>query len=107
MRLSSLADQIHGLRLWQEELSPGEQQRIALARILLHRPDIVVLDEATSALDADNARHFYESVSTELPHATVISVIHDETLLAHHTHTLTFADGEAHAAAVETPTGRG
>lgn len=106
VRLGNLADDIHGLRLWQEELSPGEQQRIALARILLHRPDVVVLDEATSALDADNARHFYDSVSEALPRATIISVIHDETLLAHHTHTLSFADGRTHAAALRNPAGR-
>lgn len=107
VRLETLADEIHALRLWQEELSPGEQQRIALARVLLHRPDVVVLDEATSALDADNARYFYSSVAGELPQATIISVIHDETLLAHHTHILTFADGQAHAATIENPMGRG
>ena len=38
---------------WQARLSRGEAQRLGLARVLFHSPDIVVLDEATAALDAD------------------------------------------------------
>src|SRR5207302_7500481 len=39
---------------WDRILSGGEQQRLAFARLFLHRPDIVVMDEATSALDSDS-----------------------------------------------------
>lgn len=107
VRLGHLADEIHGLRLWQEELSPGEQQRLALARILLHRPTLLVLDEATSALDAENARYFYDRLSVSLPQATIISVIHDEALLPYHTHRLSFADGRVRSSRIENVIGRG
>lgn len=103
VRLGHLADDLHGLRLWQEELSPGEQQRVALARVLLHRPTLLVLDEATSALDPENARYFYDNLRHVLPDATVVSVLHDEALLAHHTHVLTIADGTATASRRDDP----
>ncbi len=100
VRLGHLAERLHEASFLQEELSPGEQQRIALARILLHRPSVLVLDEATSALDPDNARHFYQCLRADLPNATLISVVHDERLLAHHDCCLTIADGAAAAIAL-------
>lgn len=95
VQLDCHADALHDIRLWQEQLSPGEQQRVALARILLHRPDMLVVDEATSALDADNAHHFYQAILAQLPDLTLLSVIHDDRLVPYHTHRLTLADGTA------------
>jgi len=95
VRLGMHSDAIHAVRLWQDELSPGEQQRVALARILLHRPKFLIVDEATSALDAENATYFYETVLAEVPGATLISVVHDEQLARYHTNRLTICDGNA------------
>ena len=87
--------------MWQDELSPGEQQRVALARILLQKPTLLVLDEATSALDPDNAAHFYRSVLDAMPGSTVVSVIHNDKLAAYHTHRLRLKDGHATGTRIE------
>lgn len=73
---------------WQQKLSGGEQQRLAFARVLLHRPDFVFLDEATSALDPATERMLYETVLTQLPDAGVISIAHREALADFHSHVL-------------------
>src|SRR5207244_9238868 len=57
-------------------LSGGEQQRLAFARLFLHRPDIVVMDEATSALDADSQAMLMGKLAELLPKTAIISVGH-------------------------------
>jgi len=67
-------------------LSVGEQQRLAIARALLHRPRYLVLDEATSALDESNERGVYELLHTS--RATLISVAHRPELGRYHAQVL-------------------
>ena len=69
---------------WDQTLSGGEKQRLAFARILLHRPDIIVLDEATSALDPASQDKLMELVTTELDATTIVSVGHRPELEAFH-----------------------
>ena len=69
-------------RNWADFLSPGEQQRLAFARLLLHRPAVVFLDEASSALDTVNEELLYQHLS-ELT-ITAISVGHRPSLLKYH-----------------------
>lgn len=71
---------------WSEQLSPGEQQRIAFARILLHQPDWVFLDESTSMLDAAHEEALYEVLKNKLPQCSIVSVGHGPTLESYHNH---------------------
>jgi len=70
-------------------LSGGEKQRLAFARILLHRPNIVVLDEATSALDPPSQDHMMELLTKELRATTIVSVAHRPELEAFHDRKIT------------------
>jgi putative ATP-binding cassette transporter len=69
---------------WDQTLSGGEKQRLAFARLLLHKPDIIVLDEATSALDEKSQDKMMEMITRELPKATIVSVAHRVELEAFH-----------------------
>jgi putative ATP-binding cassette transporter len=69
---------------WDQTLSGGEKQRLAFARILLHKPDIVVLDEATAALDPKSQVKLMQLL-VDLPDITLLSVGHRPELEAFHT----------------------
>jgi putative ATP-binding cassette transporter len=61
---------------WDQILSGGEKQRLAFARIILHRPDVIVLDEATSALDARSQSRMMKLLDDEMKDAAIVSVAH-------------------------------
>ena len=69
---------------WAKILSPGEQQRVAFARLLAIRPKAVFLDEATSAVDEALEFLLYNLLRTELPDCIVVSVSHRSTIERHH-----------------------
>jgi vitamin B12/bleomycin/antimicrobial peptide transport system ATP-binding/permease protein len=82
--LKHLVDRLEEEAPWDQTLSGGEKQRLAFARILLHRPDIVVLDEATSALDPESQDKLMELLTTDLDATTIVSVGHRPELEAFH-----------------------
>ena len=93
--LPHLVDRLDEVQDWAKVLSPGEQQRIAFARILLTKPKVVFCDEATSALDEGLEYICYNLVRTELPDTILVSVSHRRTVDQHHTHELELlGDGE-------------
>jgi putative ATP-binding cassette transporter len=84
VELGHLADRLDEDAPWDQTLSGGEKQRLAFARLFLHRPDIVVLDEATAALDPASQDRLMALVSEELAHATVLSIGHRPELARFH-----------------------
>ncbi len=89
VQLESLAERVGGLSAshdWEKQLSIGEQQRLAFARVLARQPRIVILDEATSALDSANEAALYERLRAS--GTTLISIAHRPAVLRHHTHVL-------------------
>jgi putative ATP-binding cassette transporter len=70
---------------WSLRLSGGEQQRLAMARALLIKPDWLFLDEATANLDPEGEQSLYEVMHRKLPDTTIVSIAHRPSLKAFHT----------------------
>jgi putative ATP-binding cassette transporter len=69
---------------WNRMLSPGEQQRLGIARALLQAPDYLFLDEATASLDEAAEAALYRLLQERLKNTTIISIGHRSTLNAFH-----------------------
>ena len=82
--LGHLQDRLDQEQDWTRILSLGEQQRLAFARLLLHKPKVAFLDEATASMDEGLEDNMYRLLKECLPHTTVISVGHRSTLQAFH-----------------------
>lgn len=92
-QLSHLQDALHKAKDWQHLLSLGELQRIAFARVLLSRPELILLDEATSALDEATEAKLYRLVREHLPESVMVSIGHRQTLVQFHDKTMNIVGG--------------
>jgi putative ATP-binding cassette transporter len=74
--LGELVDQLDQDKPWDQTLSGGEKQRVAFARLLVQKPDIIVMDEGTAALDPKSQEALMKLIDERLPDATMLSVGH-------------------------------
>jgi putative ATP-binding cassette transporter len=92
--LSAFRDRLDEVENWSAVLSPGEQQRVAFARVFLARPSCIFLDEASASLDEPTEAALYAALRERLPRAIVVSVGHRSTLAAWHNKRLSLAGGD-------------
>ena len=94
--LQEFADMLDVEERWDRVLSQGQQQLLAFARLLLHKPRWVFLDEATSALDTHSESRVMSLFRDELKETTLVSIGHRSSLFPFHDRQLqlmTAADG--------------
>ncbi len=82
--IGALADRLHKRDNWGQSLSGGEQQRLAIARALLLKPDWLFLDEATASLDPQSEAELMAMLRARLPNTTIVSIAHRPDVAAEH-----------------------
>ena len=82
--LAALLPRLDEEDVWGQVLSGGEQQRLAVARALLARPDWLFLDEATASLDPASESALYAVLRAHLPDTTIVSIAHRPEVAAAH-----------------------
>jgi putative ATP-binding cassette transporter len=91
--LPHLVNDLDAAGHWTQQLSGGEQQRLALARVLLKRPRLVFADEATSALDEAAEKILYEKLLTMVREegGGLVSIAHRPGVASYHERVWQFA----------------
>jgi putative ATP-binding cassette transporter len=96
--LPALASRLNEEAHWNRMLSLGEQQRLGVARALLHAPAFLFLDEATASLDEPSEAALYNLLIERLPATTIVSIGHRSTLEDFHGRKITLVrDGDRFA----------
>lgn len=102
--LGHLLPQMEERRNWTQALSGGEQQRLAIVRALLLKPDWLFMDEATANLDPEAEAALYALLRTRLPKTTLISIAHRESVAKLHDRRVELAHGHIAIPAGPIPT---
>jgi len=82
--LNSLLEQLDVVADWSKLLSIGELQRLSLVRAIVQQPDWLFLDEITSSIDVKMEHAMYQILKVRLPHTSLVSIGHRDTLKAYH-----------------------
>jgi putative ATP-binding cassette transporter len=93
--LGDLVDKLDAEDTWSQTLSGGEQQRVAVARALLAKPDWLFLDEATTAMDEPMEAEIYQTIRENLPGTTLVSIGHRSSVAQFHKRRLDMQDAGA------------
>jgi vitamin B12/bleomycin/antimicrobial peptide transport system ATP-binding/permease protein len=83
-RLEKFTERLDETQNWSLSMSVGEQQRLAIARALLNKPDWLFLDEATASLDEATEAHLYALLRDRLPNTTLVSIAHRPAMAQYH-----------------------
>jgi putative ATP-binding cassette transporter len=84
VKLDAFGARLDEQQNWAMQMSPGEQQRLAIARALLYRPDWLFLDEATASLNEALETELYALLLQRLPGAAFISIAHRPNVARYH-----------------------
>ena len=97
VQLDALVAQLDVEDVWSQRLSGGEQQRLAIARAIIARPDWLLLDEATSAMDPELEKIVFDQLTAALPETTILSIAHHGALTERFARTLNMRELGARA----------
>jgi putative ATP-binding cassette transporter len=90
--LDHLIDKLEEEGEWGHVLSLGEQQKIAILRAIIIKPDVIFLDEATSAMDRKSKETVYNLLKTKLKKTKIISIGHERYLRRFHNEIIAIKD---------------
>lgn len=105
--IGEFGDMLDTNKRWDMALSLGQQQRVAFARLLLHKPNWVFMDEATSALDDENQLSMLQLFDEELAGCSVLSIGHRPGLEKFHNRTISIRKTSQGAVLAPVTVGRG